>query len=138
MKNLTINGKSDLSFYGLQRNTFDEGEKVEFSLPFMTDCNMYVTSNATRIERNCEGGTIKCSFIMPDKDVSVDVSFENNMMNKNRSPLTFMSMGGFMAGGMTFTQCEPRKCPVCGEINTHRYTFCTECGSKLGTGDAKR
>ncbi len=129
MKKVTMNGRNDALLYGLKRNSFNEGEKVEFRVPVMTDCSIDIISDEVLITQEYEGGSIKCSFLMPDKDVDVSVGFRSSMMNPNFRPLPFkMNTNG---NGTEKVTREARKCPACGEINTHGYRFCTECGSPL-------
>lgn len=129
MKKVTMNGRNDALLYGLKRNSFGEGEKVEFRVPVMTDCSIDIISDEVLITKEYEGSSIKCSFLMPDKDVDVSVGFRSNMMNPNYRPFPLpVNVNGDPSEKKT---CEARKCPACGEINTHKYKFCTECGSPL-------
>ncbi len=87
--------------YELEDNEFEAGDKVVFSVPNMTDTSISAKSEQVAIEReNSDYGRIRFSFIMPAKDVFIDISMRssmvNPMMNGGRTEGFLAMTGSFM------------------------------------------
>lgn len=102
---ITIDGNEDatilMNFYGLKNTMFESGEMVTFSVLTATDTNYKVTSSAAHIscDNYVSGGSSTYSFIMPDRDVEIDISSYNSMVNPYMNGVPEMGMG-MMAMGM--------------------------------------
>ena len=118
----------DNRLYGLDRDLFEEGERVEFCVMFATDTDYAVGSDQAdvkldRVEDGYKG--IYC-FTMPDEDVKVTVSSRNSMTfdpdAADRKRLH--KQGSFKNRNGVF-------CPDCGAEVTEDLKFCPNCGHKL-------
>lgn len=135
------------SFYGLTRDYFAPGEIVRFRVSQPTDTSIYVSAEGVRLDKGAfEGGSCHYSFIMPDRDVKVEITMHNNMMNPmftGETPGGFMCMGTTMGNMMQFNgkippnpqnpsnQAKQKFCPECGAPNDKTAKFCTMCGRKF-------
>lgn len=153
MHKITINGHEDatelLNFYGLKKTMFEPGEEVSFSVHTATDTNYKVTSSAVCIscENYVSGGISTFSFIMPDKDVEIDVSSFSCMMNPYMNGMPEPSIGMMAMGMMGMNSLananpvtgseakqwegKPKFCTECGASTKDFNKFCGECGAPL-------
>ena len=110
----------DNKFYGLKKDTYKEWDKVTFYIMVASDMNYYVTSNEVKIsiEDNNEYSKVYYSFIMPNKDVYVDIETKNDM--------TCLSIPE-----KEIIRDENKKyCQDCGLELDPNIKFCPECGCK--------
>lgn len=70
--------KSDFNYIGLQ-DSYEVGERVEFSFPFATDTSYTCTVNGRAIFPTVNNGYLIYDFIMPECDVEIEVSSRNTM-----------------------------------------------------------
>lgn len=160
MHKITVNGQEDaealMNYYGLEKTMFEAGEAVTFSVHTATDTSYNVASSAVCIscENYVSGGISTYSFIMPDKDVAIDIASSGSMANPyvNNMPapgmmgtsmMEAMSMMGMMgmnspvkadsAASPQSCQWEgkPEFCPACGALVKGSDKFCGECGAPL-------
>lgn len=133
------------SFYGLTRDYFAPGEIVRFRVSQPTDTSIYVSAEGVRLDKGAfEGGSCHYSFIMPDRDVKVEITMRNTMMNPRfggNAPGGFMGMT--MGNMMQFNgqipsnpqnpsnQAKQKFCTECGASNDRAAKFCTTCGNKF-------
>lgn len=102
---ITIDGHEDatilMNFYGLKKTMFESGDVVTFSVLTATDTSYKVTSSEVHIscDNYVSGGSSTYSFIMPDKDVEIEISSYNSMVNPYMNGVPEMGMG-MMAMGM--------------------------------------
>lgn len=160
MHKITVNGQEDaealMNFYGLKETMFEAGEAVTFSVHTATDTSYNVASSAVCIscENYVSGGLSTYSFIMPDKDVAIDIVSSGSMANPyvNNMPAPGM-MGTSMMGTMGMMgmmgmnspvkadsapspqsfqwEGKPELCPACGALAKGSDKFCRECGAPL-------
>ena len=110
----------DNKFYGLKKDTYKEGDKVTFYIMVASDMNYYVTSNEVKIsiEDSNEYSKVYYSFIMPNKDVYVDIETKNDMTCLNIPKKEII-------------RDENKKyCQDCGLELDPNIKFCPECGCK--------
>lgn len=135
------------SFYGLTRDYFAPGEIVSFRVSQPSDASLYASAEGVRLEKgDFEGGYWHYSFIMPNRDVKVEITMRDNMMNpllKGDAPLGFMGRGRTMGNMMQYNgkippnpqkpsnQSEQKFCTECGAANAKTAKFCTMCGRKF-------
>ena len=112
----------DNKFYGLKKDTYKEGDKVTFYIMVASDMNYYVTSNEVKIsiENSNEYSKVYYSFIMPNKDVYVDIETKNDMTCLN-----------IIEDKKEIIRDENKKyCQDCGLELEPNIKFCPECGCK--------
>lgn len=136
---VNIDGNNKL--HGLTRDLFEEGEEIVFSVPFITDVDTYVTSKDVRIETMpSENSERKYRFIMPARDVNVDISFRGGMTCMHHTPqgMPLMGMMGMTGMQQYMNQAAPTSngvkdskfCPECGAVIPKTAKFCSTCGVK--------
>ena len=110
----------DNSFYGLKKETYNEGEKVTFYIMVASDMNYYVTSKQVKIniEDSNEYSKVYYSFIMPDEDVIVDIETKNDMTCLN------------IPQEELIRDKNKKYCKDCGLELEPSLKFCPECGCK--------
>lgn len=113
----------DNKFYGLNKNTFEEGEKVTFYVYIIYDASTYVTSDDVEInmEETRDYSRIYYSFIMPNKDVFVNVETKGNMTSFNPDMKSVVE---------EVKDKNKKYCPDCGLEIQEGTKFCPECGCK--------
>lgn len=135
----------DNRIYGLDRVEFEAGEYIEFSVAFLTDSHISVTSEDADV---CMKGYDETkskniySFTMPEKDVVINVSVKNDMMiNSPQNPMMMAFGNGQppMLGGMSAFQSvqqsssgtgKKKFCGACGTLlENENQKFCQNCGA---------
>lgn len=145
MKHKVSIGKNN-ELYRVNGELFDEGEKIDFFVPFLTDTSTRVTTDDVQLVHEANGPTdYHYSFIMPDHDVAINVSMVCDMIKPVNGQKNGFSLeppvGGFM-GMKQFMTGEAQKpaggnqrilyCPECGvKLETEGQKFCQNCGRKI-------
>lgn len=123
------------SFYGLDSDEFEEGEYVEFTVPRVTDSSTSVTSDDVVLQQKDSGGSgYKYGFIMPGKDVTIDVSIKGDMSYVNSgNSMGMMGMMGMAMTDMTLLQgMAAFQQKTVGQTSENaKRNFCPHCGAKL-------
>ena len=122
-------------FYDLEKDMFEEGEKVTFSFYFATDTDYHVASEQVKV--TCEGaqpyGKLVYSFIMPACDVTVEVSSRNSMTALPTSKKSLKLPGKSRKDLVkALKENSDEYCPECGYHFSEPMKFCPECGHKMG------
>ncbi len=150
-----IGEHGDGSFYGLNKEEYEPGERVDFFLPRVSDADCRVFSDQVVVKSDSEksrtAGSCCYYFIMPEADVFIDYAIEFSMAYNPNSAPPAMGMMGMMAGADMATMQKmmmqqagcvpentqpadngtPKYCPECGCKNTSAAKFCGACGNKL-------
>ena len=69
---------SDSNYIGL-RDSYEVGERVEFKFPYATDNSHTCTINGCLIYPTVQNGYLIYDFIMPERDVKIEVKSKNTM-----------------------------------------------------------
>lgn len=134
----------DNFYYGVNRTEFEEGEIIEFTVPFVTDVNTTVSSEEVILKRiDTDNRGYSYCFSMPACDVTIDISHTGNMTMQGTpvmgSMSDLMAMGGMMAmnmmngsvGGAQVSGIKRKFCRDCGaKLVREGQKFCQECGAK--------
>ena len=76
----TVKIGRDNNLYGLDKDLFEAGETVEFWFMVASDTDYTITSEQVKlIPGNVDNGAWHWSFIMPERDVIVNISSRNTM-----------------------------------------------------------
>lgn len=137
----------DNAFYRVEGDMFEEGEKIDFFVPFLTDVSTRVTSDDVAIQNEKNGpNDYHYSIIVPDHDVTISISTVSDMMKRpsgkehgaNMGAMSgFMRMKNLMNGQLPSSmeksvQGKKKFCPACGaRLNTESQKFCQDCGSRI-------
>ena len=110
------------------KKEYEEGEEVKVSYPIVaTDTDYSFEINVEDLKRDYDvKNGYGFIFIMPDHDVTFDVSTRNTMM---RDP-SIMIQGNDIPERKDKEDLKEGewRCPECGYINSGRY--CSECGTE--------
>ena len=119
--------------YGLDRDFFEEGEKVMFQIPQVTDVSIRVTSDeADPVMDHLDRIYIYYSFTMPAKDVFISVRMHNDMTALPVSVIPDVLAKATHKVKVTAAQGQyTGYCPECGAKIAETTRFCPECGHKL-------
>lgn len=131
-----VNIDGNNKFYGLDREFFEEGERVDFQVVFMTDTSTSVRTDDVNLIQDPFDRCYHYHFIMPNHDVNVTVTMKSMMAYEPLEPLPFGMMGMNMSMYQQTPVAEVDEnncliCPMCGYKNSENNKFCGECGTPL-------
>ena len=115
MKHKVLIGNNN-KLHDLNKNLFEEGEVVSFTVMQPRDASCKVTSEQVQItfEKVDEKDKGYYSFIMPNQDVKVDIRIRSDMMvmpTKKRD--------------------NKKECPSCHQVIDETMKYCPNCGEKI-------
>lgn len=127
------------ALYNLEKEYFEPGEIVRFSIPNITDTSFSFSSAQVDIKPDPEVSRGYC-FVMPECDVDITVKENSTMVCHGVVDAPFMGVGFMNMGSMmdvngkvppnpSIPTVKSKFCPECGAVNKEASKFCEACGN---------